>query len=384
MVLFTLPRSAGGLSGRCFGAALLVACIGVFGVAGLLKLTDGWSNASLAPAPRREIPVQVEVVHPQQISQSLIVPGIVQPESRIELGFRVDGFIARFPVDKGDRVAAGDLLAELDLADLERAVGLARAALERARAKQEEADSVLQRQSRLLEAQSTSQQNHDRARVAAEVARAEAQRARIELEDAEDRLRKGTLRAPISGYVERRLRDEHERITVDTPVLILTALDVVKVRAAVPDIQIARLRLGRRASVRASAFPDRSFPGEITEIAVAADAQTRTLPFEVSVPNRDLALRPELVVEVELEGEQMAQAYTVPLTAVLREISREPFCFVVRERDGTARAERRSVVLGALYQDRVTISSGLRAGERVVVRGQHFLTAGDPVRIVGE
>ena len=100
-MLFTLPRSAGGLSGRCFGAALLVACIGVFGVAGLLKLTDGWSNASLAQAPRREIPVQVEVVHPQQISQSLIVPGIVQPESRIELGFRVDGFIARFPVDKG-------------------------------------------------------------------------------------------------------------------------------------------------------------------------------------------------------------------------------------------------------------------------------------------
>ena len=384
MVHFTLPRSTGGLSGRRFGMALLAASVGVFGVAGFFALKDEASDVSLAPASHREIPVQVEVVRPRQISRSLILPGIVKPESRIELGFRVDGFLARFAVDEGERVEAGDVIAELDLADLERAVGLARAVLGRARAQRKEADSVLERQSRLLEARSTSLQNHDRARAAAEVARSGGRRAQLELEDAQDRLRDGTLLAPIAGYIERQLIDEHERVSVDSPVLILTAFDLVKVRAAVPDGSAARVRLGEPASVRAPAFPDRSFPGEISEIDVAADAETRTLPFEVTVPNPDLALRPEMVVEVEVGGEKTVRAHTVPLTSVLREIGREPFCFVVRERDGIERAERRLVVLGSVYRDRVVVSSGLRAGERLVVRGQHFLTAGDPVRIVEE
>ena len=93
---FSLRKSGGRLRGRYLRVALLAAGAGLVGVAGLFTIMGQGENASEPPTLRREVPVQIEVVHPQTISRKLIVPGIVEPESRIELGFRVDGFILRF------------------------------------------------------------------------------------------------------------------------------------------------------------------------------------------------------------------------------------------------------------------------------------------------
>ena len=78
------------------------------------------SDASVAAGPP-PTPVRVEAVRLERVAPSLVVPGVVEAESRIELAFRVGGFIARFAVEEGERVEAGDVIAELDLADLERA-----------------------------------------------------------------------------------------------------------------------------------------------------------------------------------------------------------------------------------------------------------------------
>lgn len=119
-------------------------------------------------------------------------------------------------------------------------------------------------------------------------------------------------------------------------------------------------------------------------IDIAADEATRTFPFELSLDNGDLALRPAMVVEVEVRIGDERPATSVPLAAVLRGAGGQPFCFVAEGRDAAPRAARRDVVPGPLRGERVLIDSGLAAGERVVVRGQHFLNEGDRLRLLEE
>lgn len=357
----------------------LAACLAV-----LVEGCSGQASDASVGAGPPPTPVRVETVARERVVPTLVVPGIVEAESRIELAFRVEGFVARFAVEEGERVEAGDLIAELDLADLERAVRTARAELERARARAAEAELSFDRAERLVALASTSQQRFEAARMQRDVVRAEVRRARLEVEAAQQRLAHGTLRAPIAGYIERRLIEEHEHASARAPVVILTGLDVVIVRGAVSDSAVARLRPGDAALVRSAAWPERRFEGRIRRIDVAADHATRTVPFEVSLANPDLALRPEMGVDVEIPVGAAEPVCSVPLAAVLRGLDAQPFCFVVEAEGGAVqRALRRPLELGPVHGDRVAISAGLSPGYRVVIRGQHFLRGEDRVRIVG-
>lgn len=341
-------------------------------------------EASVAAPPplRSEVPVHLEQVEERRLANAIVVPGLAEAKARIELSFRVPGFLASFAAEEGQRVEAGDLLAELDVDDLRRAVRTAQASLNRALAGATVARQQFERQEALLAANSTSKERHERARAEHQAARSQVREARVALETAQDRLAKAQLRAPIAGWVERRLVEAHERVSAERPVLVLTDLDPIVVRAAVADAQLARLHLGMEVRVRTPTWPGRVFAGAVRRIDVAADPATRTVPFEAEIENADLALRPALAVELEIPTGDPEPVLAVPLAAVLRDASATPFCFVAIEREGGLVAERREVALGAVRGPRVVIEDGLRAGETVVTRGQHFLRAGDDLRAV--
>jgi multidrug efflux system membrane fusion protein len=338
---------------------------------------------SAGPAGDAAVAVRVERAVSRALAPTISVPGLVEPKSRIALAFRVTGFVERYAVGEGDRVEAGDVLAELDADDFERRVRVARAALDHAAARARSAAQSYERQSRLRDRNTSSEHTYDEAKSAHEMARAELTEARMHLEQAEDELRKTVLTAPVAGYVERRLVEEHELASARTPVLRLSQLDVVTVRAAVADKFLPRLRVGTSVTIESPQWPDRRFEAPIARIDVAADAATRTVPFEVDLANPDLALRPELVVHVEIATGAAEELILVPLAAVLRDAELTPFCFVASG-DGTKRARRRAVSIGAVHGEHVVVTSGLEAGDRVITRGQHFLRSGDAVRVVEE
>jgi membrane fusion protein (multidrug efflux system) len=342
---------------------------------------DGQSDA--APAESAPpVPVHVEKVRADPGGKVIVVSGIVEAASRIELAFRVEGFVDRFHVDEGDRVEAGAVIAELDRDVIEREVRLGRATHERASAEAEQAGRVFERQRKLLASDTASRQSYDEAESDLRMAEAASTEAGLRLESAEDRLEKTRLVAPINGYVEQRLCEEHEVAAPGAPVIVLTELDEVKVRAAVADSALHLLQIGAAVRVLTPAWPGRDFTGRIERIAVAADHTTRTIPFEVTLPNDDLALRPEMVVEVEITEDRDGTRYSVPLTTVLRGPDLVPFCYVVKEGSDSANAEQRAVGLGDVVGDRIEILSGLDPADLVVTRGHHFLTAGEPIRII--
>lgn len=341
-------------------------------------------EASVAAAPpvRNEVPVHLERVAPQIVSDAIVVPGLAEAKARIELSFRVPGFVERFHVEEGARAEQGALLAELDADDLRRALRSAEAAFSRARARATVARQQFERQEALLARNTTSKQQHERARADHEAAGGAVRQARVALETARDRLAKAVLQAPVAGWVERRLVEVHERVSPERPVLVLSDVDPIVVRGAVADSILPRIRLGMTVRVRTPSRPERVFQGAIRRIDVAADAATRTVPFEAEIANPELALRPALAVEIEIPIEAPRPVLAVPLAAVLRDARASPFCFVAVEGGGRLVAERRAVSLGAVRGARLVIEDGLQDGDRIVTRGQHFLREGDALRVL--
>lgn len=370
------PQRVGGAARISLGgAAALVVGLGL-----ALAASPTEPDASPEPAAARPArAVSLESVALRSVRERVVVPGVVEARSRAELAFEVSGRVVIVDVDEGDRVEAGARIAELDLDDLTRELELARATLRSARARAREAQAVLARQRELLEANTISTQAYDHASAGAEIAAAAAREAELRVEVSATRLAKATLRAPLAGHVERRLIERHEYVEAGAPAFVLTELDPVRVRAAVPDRHARLLRLGAAARVRSPAWPDVEFAGHVAQVDVAADRETRTWPFEVEVPNPGLRLRPEIAVDVAIESDEERRVLALPLGAVLRDSEERPFCFVARGPASPLRAERRPVELGDVVGDRVVVAAGVELGERVVVRGQHFIHDGDAV-----
>lgn len=361
--------------GARWAAALIAASMGLMLGCG----DEGTAESERAPDPPK--PVQVEIVTPTSHRTFTHVPGVVEAASSMSLSFRVPGTVDGFAAEEGEYVERGELIATLDRRDYVRAVGLARAALAGAEARAADAERELDRAQRLRSSNSNSARSLDSARSSHQVAVAELSHARLELEAAETSLEDCTLEAPVSGYLEQRLIEKHEFATPEVPVAVLTELDTVKVMASVADRALSSLGVGTTARLQSSAWPGRVFGGEIVRVAMAADAATHTLPIEIAVANPDLALRPAMVVEVELEMGEANHEITVPMNAVLRDGALRTISFVVSGDHPTERAAVRLVTLGKLVTDRVVITSGLREGDRLIVQGQHFLRDGDGVRI---
>ena len=325
--------------------------------------------------------MRVETIESASILSSTIVPAVVEARTRISLAFRVNGFIAKFHVDEGDRVAIGDLLAELDLSDLERDKGLARARLDSAIANADEAERDLTRSRHLAKTKAIARERLDASEARARSARASLTEARLQLDAAKDRLSKGRLVSPIDGLVESRLIEEHEHAQAGRATLVLTDIETLKLRAAIPDSSLDLVSVDKVVRIRSRARGGIELDGRVKHLGVSADPKTRSLPFEVAVSNDGLALRPEMVVDVILESGSGKSILSVPLTAVLRGADLEAFCFVFNQSSNEVIAERSKVTLGSIINDRIEIVAGLESGQQVIVRGQHLLSEGDRVRI---
>jgi len=176
-----------------------IARIGVALAPLLILACDEAPAVSTGPADVAGVAVRVERAAARAVAPSISVPGLVEPKSRVALAFRVTGFIERYAVEEGDRVDAGDVLAELDADDFERSVRVARAASERAAGQARSAAQSYERQRRLRDRNTSSEHTYDEAKSAHEMASAELTEARMHLEQAEDELRKTVLLAPVAG-----------------------------------------------------------------------------------------------------------------------------------------------------------------------------------------
>ena len=333
---------------------------------------------------------RVQVLTPTQASTVLTATGYTYARSRAAVGAKIIGRVVELPVDEGDTIATGDIIAVLDSEDLQASVNLAEASLNEARARLADAEREFVRQANLVEDQLTSQALYDAAVTQREVALAQVGTAEARLNAAEAQLDYTVVRAPIDGVIIERSIEVGEMVAPggftsqqSTGSIVRIADPAsLEVEADINESYIARLQLGQRASIRVDAVPDFDYSGSLRQIVPTADRQRAVVQVKVTIDNIDARLVPDMSCTVTFleEGVDEAELVLPPKLLVPEEAVQYSggAAFLLLVDEGLLRRVR--VTLGEASEGRVEVLEGVSGGETIVSRAVDSLQDGQRVR----
>ena len=404
----------------------------------LLALAAGCSRPAEQPSEVIR-PVRTLVVAAGEDASTRIFPGRVEAAKQVELTFQVPGLLVNLPVREGQKVAEGDLIAQLRRDEFEARLGALRGQLDRARAdlqalkagaRPEErlrleaqlrsADATLSnarvdldRATRLLRSQTISRLEFDRAqtsyRVAAENREAalqtldqsltgreedilakESEIAGLEAQvvEAGIQLADTTLRAPYEGVIAQRFVEQGQSVRAKQPVVKFQDVEEIEIAVDVPEaIMASVIRAADITGLSAefSAAPGRRFPVHVKEIAQRADPVTQTFTVRVAMKAPEgVNILPGMTATVSMTYRRagiLGERIFVPVGAVFKESAGDQVAWVVGE-DGVV--SRRPVRTGAIAGGEIEIVEGLQPGDRIAAAGTSFLREGMQVRDLGD
>lgn len=400
-----------------FSGAILSGCGGEIPASATSKNDKGGSEARGPGGPESLPPREVRVTRAEtgQLARTILVSGTLAADQEAELGPKVAGRISSLPVDLGDRVRQGQVLARLISTDFELRVRQATDALEQARAQLglspdssawsvEPADTALVKQAaanltqarltrdrmeRLLQQQLIPQQDFDAAEAALQVAEARHQEAietartrqaligqrMSELELARQQLKDSSLTAPFDGMISERRASLGDYVAVGSPVVVLVRIHPLRLRLEVPEREAADVRTGQGVKLTVEGDPE-VHTGRVARISPSIRQESRTLLVEAEVPNPTGRLRPGSFAKAEIVTRAGEPAVLVPVASV---ISFAGIDKVLAVEDGKAVEKR--VRTGRRAGDRVEILEGAAAGDTVVLEPGN-LVGGQPVTVV--
>ncbi|MFZ1803250.1 MAG: efflux RND transporter periplasmic adaptor subunit [Nitrospira sp.] len=343
--------------------------------------------------------ITVGIVSPlrQDLDIRLAYTADISPNQVVNIFSRVDGYITKLHVDKGDYVRASQLLVEIDHTDYQHAVNQAKANLSAAKAKVSQQDAVvrnakltLDRVQTLIKDQFVSQQdldtalvNFDAASAAEESLQAQVTQMEVALAQAETRLTYSYIRAPFSGYIAERNLDTGAYVssatastsTMSRGIMSLHDINTVRVLIEVVERDIPLVKVGQKAELRAEAYPEYVFEGTVTRVVQALNRATRTMTVEIDLSNKDRRLKGGMFARVEVMVGTHHQALQIPIDAVSR-LENIQYIYIVQE----GKAQRVDIEIGARNGNYVEITKGLTGHEQIIVAGKDLVHDGTPVQ----
>jgi RND family efflux transporter MFP subunit len=315
------------------------------------------SAATEASLPEATVSAVMVERHEHQAFEEVV--GSVQSRQRAEIGPKISARVEAIDVVPGSVVSQGELLVRLDDREIQ-------ARLDQASATLEQAENDLRRFTGLLEQESVTQAEFDSVQARARVARA----AKVE---AETMLAYTRITAPFDGVITHKRAEVGDLAQPGRALVVLEDPDALRLDADVPEALITAVEPGAELLVTVASLPT-PIPGRVSEIAPAADPQSRTFRVKLDLPASEaLRLGQFGRVAVPVAG---STALTVPSGAVVVRGQME-IVFVV-EAD---KARLRLVKTGKRLGDRVELLSGIDLGEQVITDGLKGLKDGQPVRL---
>jgi RND family efflux transporter MFP subunit len=372
--------------------------------------TDGGSQKAAVVAPDAPIPVPVARAARIDLANDLVLTAEFEPFQQVDLMAKVSGYVRSISVDIGDRVHTGQVLATLEIPEMEDDLTRAAASIDQAQAEIVTAADELHRAEAAHEMAHLSysriadvlkrepglvpQQEVDEAHSRDLVAEAQVSSAKSNLKTAEQHARVSradqgrvetlhkylTITAPFEGVVTKRYANVGAMIQAGTssqamPVVQLSQNNLLRLILPVPESSVGRVRVGETVDVRVPSL-GRTFPGRVARLAEKVQPSTRTMDTEVDVQNPTLTLIPGMYSEVNLHIAESRGALAIPLDAVDRSTSAAR-AYVVAE--GVIRIV--PVTLGLETDQSVEILSGLKKGDTVVVGRHAGLREGQKVQV---
>ncbi len=308
------------------------------------------------------------------------LPGSVQAINQATVRAKVNAEVKRVLVREGDKVEAGQELAEFDTATLRAQLAERTASLQSAKADAATAKRTRDANEKLLKQNFISQNAYDLAEGAFQTKIAAVELAKAQLEQTQIMLNDAIVRAPISGIVSKRWVQPGEKVGFDAMLIGIVDLSQLEVAAQASLGDIARISPGMPARVEIEGLPGRPFDGKVERINPSAEAGTRSINVYVSLKNEDSLLKAGMFARVRLTMEAERDATSLPVSAVRGEGTQTFVWILVGNR-----LERRPVTTGT-RDDRahlIEILSGVQPSEDVLATKFDNLQHGQPARIRG-
>jgi HlyD family secretion protein len=353
--------------------------------------------------------------------------GTVQPAQSVNVSPKSSGVLKQLLVKEGDRVETGQLLAQMDDSNLQgqflqaqaqvataqanldkleagnrpQEIAQARSQLAVAEASRQQAELNFNQNQRLFTAGALSQREFDTSRTALATARAQVEQAKQalslqqvgnrpedidaaraqvlnaqgQLKTVQTQINDTQIRAPFGGVITRKFADPGSFVTPTTSSSdassatsssILALASTNQVVAKVSETSISKLKVGQRVTIEADAFPGKTFPGTVVQIANQSTVDQNVTNFEVkaSIDDRQNNLQSGMNVNVEFNVGKIPNAIVVPTVAIVRQAEGTGVLLAAREQ-GRPRFQR--ITTGATVDDKTVVESGLKEGDRVLI-----------------
>lgn len=307
--------------------------------------------------------VRVEVAKAQMVSTNISYNGSIEPLKMNNISSSAPGRIDEILVEVGDKVKRGEVVAKMDRSQqIQQEISLQNLAAD------------LLRLTELFEAGGVSKQTVDQMQAQYDVAK----------KALDFTIENTTLNSPINGVVTARNFDNGDIFSMSptstgaAAIVTVMQIDSVKLRVNVSENYFANIKIGMPITLRTDSYPNEVFNGKVSLIYPLVDAASHTFTVEVTIPNKNLKLRPGMYTNVNINlGEK--SAITVNDKAVQKQQgSNERYVFVVK--DGVAK--RRTITAAEINSHDREILSGVKVGDMIVVDGASRLLDGDKVKIV--
>jgi membrane fusion protein, multidrug efflux system len=332
----------------------------------LLVAACSQPSAEVASKPT---PVRVQSAVTGPSTPPISTNGTVATKDEMRLSFKSGGVIKSIRVQEGDMVKRGQILAEIELTEVN-------AQVEQARQLAEKARRDLDRGERLYNDQVISLEQLQDLRTQAAMAHAG-------LRSAEFNRGFSVITASGDGVVLRKMAEEREVVPAGQPIVIIGArAGGYVVKAALSDREIVQLKIGDPAEIRMDAYPNSAIAGTLSEIAGAADERSGMFPIEVRFDSVPVSLASGLVAKLNIHpaSSRVGRLTYVPIAAVVEGNGDTASVFVVNG----DRVKRRTVRVAFIAPQAVALADGLQPGERIVTDGALYLQDDERIEVVGE
>jgi len=315
--------------------------------------------------------IQTVTVTRRNMSSSVLATGIIKPMvgAEVRVGSRASGTVQHLYVNIGDMVEKGQVLAELDPAELQAQYNQAKAALENARANAEYAELDLKRQRSLLKQNFISQNQLDLSEKSFEINKAKLKQAQANLAYAAVQLGYTKIIAPIAGVIASVSTQEGETVTArfSAPTFVtIINLKKLEVWAYVDETDIGRVEVGQHATFTVDTYPATDFEGQVTAIYPKAVIQDNVVNYiaTIKITNfKGKTIRPEMTATLKIFLKTHKNVLAIPRKAVRNE-GGEKFVIVLDE----GSPQKRKVALGWENSGFYEVTGGLKESERIEIQ----------------
>ncbi len=313
------------------------------------------------------LPVQIAAIETKIISDEIISSGMLSSKSETKLAFKTGGLIKHIYVQEGQYVKAGQLLAELDLSEIDASVGQAQIGLAKAQRDYDRAQ-------KMYTDEAATKTNVQDALSGLEIAQQGIKAASFN-----KKLSK--IVAPSNGVILRKIVEQGELITPFMPAFVLgSGAGSYVVNLGLTDKQIVKVNKGDQADISLDAYPGETFKATVSQISQTINPSTGTFEVELMLLPTNKKLMSGFMANGTIKDKSGVKALVVPVSALQEAEMSTAFVYVYDPK--TQSAFKREIKIGKVFNADVQILGGIKEGEQVITQGSGFVNDNQKVKII--